>query len=274
MNGLLLALIAFAATSAAWQGTSVNGVVTDAAGAAIPNAQVTTHSRGVASTRSPMSPSREEISKTNQSGEFSIEIAPDVYEVCATAIGFNRKCEHVEVVGGRGKSVHLQLDVTPTTGDEFTSDGVPLESSSANRMSAKSPDAQLIAVITATDRRMRVNGNESRIEIRRYNDQICVHDFSSSDGEHGYGIDGAEWTPDSQYFVFRLRSTGGHSPMFAPIAFWSRKENRFYSLMDYTGDTTFLVVAPDQIKARTWPGLLPASVSLRSLKKSDVAVLR
>ena len=274
MKGFLLALIALSGTSVAWQSRSVKGVVTDASGAVIPNAVVTTRLSAVASKGSPIAPSGEKVIKANQSGEFSIEIAPDVYEVCATATGFNPKCEHVEVFAGHSKSVRLQLDAAWSTGDEFISDPVPLESSSASRISAQSPDAQLIAVITAKDRRMRVNGNESRVEIRTHNDQICVHDFSSSDGEHGYGIDSAEWTSDSQYFVFRLRSSGGHSPMFAPIAFWSRKENRFYTLKNYTGDTTFFVVAPDQIKANTWPGLLPASVSLRSLKKDDVAVLR
>jgi hypothetical protein len=117
--------------------------------------------------------------------------------------------------------------------------------------------------------------SESRVQILASDGtQLRTHDFSSSDGEHGYGVDGAQWMPDSQYFVFRMRSSGGHSPMFAPIVFWSRKANRFYSLTNYTADQAFVVVGADQLKALTWPGMQAATVSLSKMKPSEMTELR
>ena len=62
--------------------------------------------------------------------------------------------------------------------------------------------------------------------------------------------------------------------MFAPIVFWNRKANRFYSLLNYTADIIFSVAAPDKVKASTWPNMQPATVSLRTIKESDVSELQ
>jgi len=136
-----------------------------------------------------------------------------------------------------------------------------------------SPDHQFKAVVVLSSK---VTGSsESRVQILASDGtQLRTHDFSSSDGEHGYGVDGAQWMPDSQYFVFRMRSSGGHSPMFAPIVFWSRKANRFYSLTNYTADQAFVVVGADQLKALTWPGMQAATVSLSKMKPSEMTELR
>lgn len=139
----------------------------------------------------------------------------------------------------------------------------------------RSPDHHLVAVVAPAPNLIGAENNESRVSILASDSApLRTHDFSSSDGEHGYGVDGAEWTPDSQYFVFRMRSSGGHSPQFAPIAFWSRRANRFYSLNDYTADQTFSIAAPDRVKASTWPDMRPAAVSLRTVKRTDVTELR
>lgn len=133
----------------------------------------------------------------------------------------------------------------------------------------ESPDHQLRAVI-----KQRGQTGESQISIlARDGSQIRAYDFSSVDGDHGYGVDGAHWTPDSQYFVVRMRSSGGHSPLFAPIVFWSRKANQFYSLKGYTGDITFVVLAPDRVRASTWPDMRDATVSLHGLKSTDITEL-
>jgi hypothetical protein len=98
-----------------------------------------------------------------------------------------------------------------------------------------------------------------------------MHDFSSADGQHGYGVDGAQWTPDSQFFVCRMSNSGGHSPMYAPVVFWSRKRNRFYQLNAYTADRTFSITTPDTVNVDTWPGLNPATVSFSGVKQAGSA---
>jgi len=136
-----------------------------------------------------------------------------------------------------------------------------------------SPDRRFKAVIAPSSK---VTGtSESRVSVLSSDGtQLRTHDFSSSDGEHGYGVDGALWTTDSQNFVFRMRSSGGHSPMFAPIVFWSRKANRFYSLTNYTADNSFVMTGRDQLRVLTWPGMHAATVSLSSLKPSEMTELR
>jgi len=148
--------------------------------------------------------------------------------------------------------------------------GAAVASESRNPTKFKSPDHRFVGLVAPS-----LNASdESRVSILGADGhQLRTHDFSSSDGQHGYGVDAAQWTPDSHYFVLRMRSSGGHSPMFAPIVFWSRKANRFYSLNDYTGDISFSVAAPDGVKASTWPGMRPTTVSLHALKKTDVTEL-
>src|SRR6266849_3231050 len=52
---------------------------------------------------------------------------------------------------------------------------------------------------------------ESRVEFYSpQQEMLCALDYSSDDGEHGFGIVKAAWTPDSYYFVFSLTSSGGH----------------------------------------------------------------
>jgi hypothetical protein len=60
-------------------------------------------------------------------------------------------------------------------------------------------------------------------------------DFSSSDCEHGDDIVRGEWSPDSQFFVFNVESTGGHQPGHRPVFFYSRPENKLHRLEIYTG---------------------------------------
>jgi hypothetical protein len=71
-----------------------------------------------------------------------------------------------------------------------------------------------------------------------------------------------------------MNNSGGHSPMNAPVVFWSRKTNRFYELDGYTADMTFSVIAPDKVTMNTWPGLKPATVSLGRVTKGQAIELR
>src|SRR5450759_4584618 len=144
----------------------------------------------------------------------------------------------------------------------------PSQSSVRTHSNAKfvSPQGGLTAIVLASGKEKGFEKAESRVEIRGKNGAVlCSHDFSSPDGEHGYGVDGAQWTADSQFFVFRMRSAGGHNPMYAPLVVWSRSRNHFYHLDDYTGDQTFSVTSPDVVSVDTWPIMKPATISLSNL---------
>ncbi len=154
-------------------------------------------------------------------------------------------------------------------------EALPASKSAKDITTHNSPDKHFVAVVNPVRNATLHIATESAISIREVGGALLQkHDFASQDGEHGYEVDGVKWTPDSQYCVFRLRSSGGHSPMFAPIVFWSRKENRFYSLNDYTADQTFSIAAPAKVNVSTWPGMRRATVSLSDIKQNDVTELR
>lgn len=135
----------------------------------------------------------------------------------------------------------------------------------------KSPDGKLRAVVKPARNQ---NVDESRVSIFDSNGKrLRTQNSSSPDGEHGYGADGAQWTPDSQFFVFRLRSSGGHSPMYAPLVFWSRSTKRFYQANHYTADQTFSVGAPDEVSVSTWPDMKPVTLNLGGLAKTQLIEL-
>lgn len=129
-----------------------------------------------------------------------------------------------------------------------------------------SPDRELVALVfTSKD-------NESRIEIcSKAGASLRAIDFLSDDHSHGYGVDGAQWTANAQFFVFRLRSSGGHSPVNVPVVFWKRKGNRFYHLDGYTGDTTFALSPPDKVSVDTFPAMKAATLSLHLLQPHEVS---
>ena len=146
--------------------------------------------------------------------------------------------------------------------------------SSENRSFA-APNGLFSAVVLAGGKEKGAEGAESRVEVRDAKGVVlCAHDFSSADGEHGYGVDTAQWTPDSQFFVFRMRNSGGHMPEWAPVVFWSKDRNHFYQLDDYTADQTFSVRSPSRIVVDTWPGLKPSTVSLKDLGALKLTQLR
>ena len=90
-----------------------------------------------------------------------------------------------------------------------------------------SPDGVLRAVIIPVDREKGFEANESRVEIRDRDGKLLLKEnYSSRDGEHGYGVQEGQWTPDSQFFVYDTASSGGHQPYRAPTFFYSRQNNR------------------------------------------------
>jgi hypothetical protein len=101
-----------------------------------------------------------------------------------------------------------------------------------------SPDKSLRAIIIPVGKKG-YEGTESRIEIRSASGKtLRWKSFASYDGEHGMGVNHAEWTSNSLFFVFNVDSSGGHQPWRQATYFYSRSENRFYSLDDYIGPVT------------------------------------
>ena len=75
---------------------------------------------------------------------------------------------------------------------------------------------------------------ESRLEFySRDNELLCALDYSSEDHEHGFGVVKATWTPDNDYFVFSLTSSGGHQAWHAPTLFYSVRDHGIRSLDNY-----------------------------------------
>src|SRR5882762_2399273 len=93
------------------------------------------------------------------------------------------------------------------------------------------PDGGVRVVVAPVGKEAGRSEYESRIEFKSSEGKIpCALDYSSDDNEHGLGVVKAEWTPDSQYFVYSLTSSGGHQPWHAPTQFLSRKDGTVRSL--------------------------------------------
>jgi hypothetical protein len=129
-----------------------------------------------------------------------------------------------------------------------------------------SPDGQITALLITLAPTTNYGGEESRVEIRdRANQLLALKDFSSSDSNEGEIVDHSEWTPDSQFFVFNVVSSGGHQPWQSPVWFYSRKENRIRELSEVLEnrpilnrrELVFEIIAPHSVKVTTWkkPGL-------------------
>src|SRR5579871_459624 len=115
---------------------------------------------------------------------------------------------------------------------------------------------------------------ESRVVIRSSaGDTLTSQDHSSPRGANGYYVYRAQWSPDSEFFVYSMISSGGHSPWSFPIMVYSRKKNlivKFSDMIDgaptVSGDFQF--AGPHTLTATTWkqPGDLdnktPISVDL------------
>ncbi|MGP0091956.1 MAG: hypothetical protein ACLPKB_18670 [Xanthobacteraceae bacterium] len=99
---------------------------------------------------------------------------------------------------------------------------------------------------------------ESRVVIRSSTgDTVTSKDYSSPRGMNGYYVYRAQWSPDSQYFVYSMISSGGHSPWSFPIMVFGRKSSliaKFSDMIDgkptLSGDFNFS--GPHTVTATTW----------------------
>jgi len=113
-----------------------------------------------------------------------------------------------------------------------------------------SPDGTIAAFVRST--KAPEATKESRVEVRSQQGRLLVsRGYMSKDGEHGYGVSKAAWTPDSQFFVYSLESSGGHQAWHTPVHFFSRDKSEIISLDDALKDAVtnpqFVVSGPDSI---------------------------
>jgi hypothetical protein len=138
-----------------------------------------------------------------------------------------------------------------------------------------SPDKATHASVLATDVSLHATPDmESRVVFRSSaGDTLTSQDYSSPRGANGYYVYNAQWSPDSQFFVYSMVSSGGHSPWSFPIMVYSRKKNLIAKFSDMiNGSPTvsgeFQFSGPHILTASTWkqPGDLdhkvPISVDL------------
>ena len=154
--------------------------------------------------------------------------------------------------------------------------GVLLASASPQVAPAKkqyeSPDKTLVASVIATNTGTAIDSSENRVEVRSATGKLLTQeDFTSQDGEHGYAVAKAAWTPDSQFFVFSLENSGGHSPWHSPTKFYARKQQRIMSLDEalhnsVTGE--FVIGAPDKVTVHVWFKKRKVTVSLSELAEA------
>ncbi len=130
------------------------------------------------------------------------------------------------------------------------------------------------AVVVPVDKLAGYESGESRIDFySKRGPKLCSADFSSGDGEHGYGVVHASWTPDGRYFVFSLQSSGGHSVTETPTLFYSSPTHEFCSLDDYVDGNgiefpDFRLSAPNTVEVTTNLNVT-VRVSLDSLLKES-----
>jgi len=105
---------------------------------------------------------------------------------------------------------------------------------SKHKQYVHSPDGKLMAVIIPIGS-PGYEENESRVEIRDRYHRLAAWEFSSEDGQHGYGVLNKGWSPDSRFFVFSTTSSGGHSAWHFPTHVYRRSDRTFRSLDDSVG---------------------------------------
>jgi hypothetical protein len=122
-----------------------------------------------------------------------------------------------------------------------------------------SPDKKLTAAVVPDDPSLNDTPDmENRVEIKSSAGATLISkDYSSPGGANGYYVLNAKWSTDSQFFVFSMTSSGGHSPWSFPIMVYSVKKNQFaqFSAM-INGQPTlsgeFTIAAPHSLHASTW----------------------
>src|SRR5213593_1552156 len=122
-----------------------------------------------------------------------------------------------------------------------------------------SPDGALRALVLPVDVSLYATPDmESRVVIRTSKgDTVTSKDYSSPRGANGYYVVNAKWSPDSQFFIYSMASSGGHSPWSFPMMVYSRQKKRIAGLSDMiegrpTLSPDFHFAGPHTLVADTW----------------------
>ena len=114
----------------------------------------------------------------------------------------------------------------------------------------KSPDGKFTAIITHSQKASE-GPSEFIIKIIDSGGKVTTKkDFTSEDGCHGLSIDKAEWTPDSQFFVFSTYSSGGHQAWQTPTLFFDRRDSKIHGFEEFLApiaEGDFELKSPDII---------------------------
>jgi hypothetical protein len=162
--------------------------------------------------------------------------------------------------GIRGTACRGALADAPCSGHKLLTTPRP-EASCRNAVPRifVSPDKAMRASVLPVDVSLDATPDmESRVVIRSSTgDTVTSHDYSSPRGMNGYYVYNAKWSPDSQFFVYSMMSSGGHSPWSFPIMVYSRKQKRIAKFSDMidgyptlSGDFSFS--GPHTLSATTW----------------------
>jgi hypothetical protein len=101
----------------------------------------------------------------------------------------------------------------------------------------RSPDGKYLAVVIPYPKAPHGSG-ESKIEIHSKDVIVSSASYSSEDGEHGFGVERAAWSPDSKFFVYSMSSSGGHQSWHFPTYFISVNDFKTRYLDDCVGSIT------------------------------------
>jgi hypothetical protein len=131
------------------------------------------------------------------------------------------------------------------------------------------PDKAIVAIVFSSGSPGH-EGYESRVEVRSKSGKLLVQrGYVSADGQHGYKVQKAAWTPDSNFFVYSMETSGGHQPWHSPVNYYSRAQNRFRSLDDALHDAVanpqFSISASDRVAVELWFSKAMRTVSLSAL---------
>jgi hypothetical protein len=106
---------------------------------------------------------------------------------------------------------------------------------------------------------------ESHLEFfgkdRRF---LCALDYSSEDGEHGYGVEKAAWTSDKKYFVVSLASSGGHQAWRSPTIAYSSDKKWIINLDDFIDGLS--------ITGSNFELINPHSIATHILKDKEIPI--
>jgi hypothetical protein len=104
-----------------------------------------------------------------------------------------------------------------------------------------SPDGKFKGIVIST-KKSGTGSEESQIEMRGSDGTLLFQNsYESDDGEHGFGVVRAGWSPDSKFFVYSMTSSGGHQAWHFPTNFIAVTDLKIHELDNLLG----LITSPD-----------------------------